>query len=57
MSGLPHRTMTAASPEFDSVKEMIDNSKRKMVESSIIHLSSAEGAPAVDVTGRGQCDH
>lgn len=47
--------MTAMSPEFDSVKEMIDNRKREMVGSSIIHLSSAEGAPDVDVTGRGQC--
>lgn len=45
--------MTAVSPEVDSVKEMIDNRKHKMVESSIIYLSSAEGAPAVDVTGRG----
>lgn len=49
--------MTAVSPEFDSVKEMIDNRKRKMVESSIILLSSADDAPAVDVTGRGQCEH
>lgn len=55
MQGLLRRMMTAVSPEFDSVKEMIDNRKWKMVEPSIIHLSAAEGAPAVDMTVRGQC--